>query len=501
VEPARTRLAETYRALADDALSHIYPEDYARIPAEDGSGRLTSAHTVADHPEKVVRIEYLNLLHLVDYTYRNNQFEMCWRVAATLRGCVPFDATVIEPLAAFDVGIKAAIADDSVLGEIDVKLAKASYLVAVERYEEAFKILGPIGDGSFAERLDPEPHEQTRSALRLRPVRAKRKIAEAYLQMGAYAHANTPLHQALAMAHACGNRQEEDLVAHLIADAHSIPSPDGSYSDLQDGRHLNDLVHYRALLGHSEANRRRGIWSDAEEALLMAAEHSAGDARRTASIEYRLSRICVDRWRHSRPELGFVSLGAGPPAGDPDAAELNELAARAVRHATVSARLFRAMNNPIGTVRGQCLLARALLIAEHPLAAEQVLHTVRQSLRSPALQESVARPALLARFARAYGELLLYNGAIGQAWTALAHSALRYESNNDWTCHAEIWQILQAVRKSGLAGPNSEPLDREIVEDLYHAVPVPLTGSGYAGFRVPWPRSAPEANGNEPFGS
>jgi hypothetical protein len=280
----------------------------------------------------------------------------------------------------------------------------------------------------------------------------------------------------------------------LRAENHRVPSPDPTDDDILDGR-LDDAVYFRVYLGLSEAARRRWHWSSAEDFLLAVEHHSAGDARRAAAVHYRLSRLYIDRWRHEMPDLGLPAPEGDTVAGTaaPDAPVASggkpatqDLPTMAVRRAVEAILIFREMGNLVGIVRAQCQHVRALVIAGHLVQAEQLTHMVWQSLAGPELKASPARTALMARFYRARGELLLQRCDIVRAWRTLAGAATLYAANDDWASHAEIWQLLGCAQRrfayptdAGLAGMDAA-LDELIssvgtVEHMFTGPQLPST--------------------------
>ncbi|MBV1856511.1 NB-ARC domain-containing protein [Catellatospora tritici] len=488
VEAAQERLDLAYLRLVDDVLAELR-SGYERIfPRVDHRPGPTAAQRIVEHPEDSIRAEYHNLLRVITVARSKGHLELCWRVAALVRGCVPTLPGTIDSLEAFGHGVSAAREDANVLGEMDVSLAKASFLVAVEDYPEAFSILSKVIENSD-HLSSPPPDGSARTVLgrglAVRKARAQRKMAEAFQQMGAYGRASDLLEEAALTADHAGTEEERRLVQLLRAENHRVPSPQPTYADILEG-HLQDPVYFRALLGRSEENRRRAQWGNAEQDLLDVEQRCVGDARRTAAVQYRLARLYIDRWRRGAKNLGVpippVIQDGTEPDDDPAAgttvdseagADRDELAAKAVRRAAEAALSSHRMNNAVGIVRAQCQQVRALVVAGQLLAAEQLLHDIWQSLNGPALVESPARTTLLARFSRAHGELLLHRGDIDGAWRALRKAASRYRMNQDWACYAEVWQLLDVLQRNYPYPKSNGHDEMETVEDPN-------------GVRLPW---------------
>jgi tetratricopeptide (TPR) repeat protein len=462
IPPARARLEDAYLELVDDVLAE-FDDGYVRrrarywIPATSRApGR------VAELPDFGVRAEYHNLVRLVTAARKRGEPGMSWRIAARLQGCIPEQTVIHQNLEAFDEAIDAADEDHTKLGEADVRLAKGAFLVALERYPEAIRILAEA-DTCAAEVQEAkgtpaagEPDVRAREAAvrrasgaAVRRARAQRKIAEAYLQMGAYRQAGVRLELAAELAERAASSEEGQLVALLRAENHRVPSPHPTSADIIEGR-LHDPVYFRAHLGLSEAARRRAHWSTSEGHLLTAEQHSSGDARRTAAVCYRLARLYIDHWRHEARSLG-VPLPHGPGAdgavADPSVTTTTDLPRMAVRRAAEAAVAFARMGNGIGLARAQCQEVRALIIAGHLVEAERLSQDVWQSIMALNTSAGPAWSPLLARFARSSGELLLHRGDIGAAWRTLVCAAKLYAANDDWACHAEIWRLLRIVER------------------------------------------------------
>jgi hypothetical protein len=103
---------------------------------------------------------------------------------------------------------------------------------------------------------------------------------------------------------------------------------------------------FRVHLGLSEAARRRKYWVDAERHQLDAQTHNAGAARRAATVHYRLARLHIDHWRHTRPHLGIprwaedADIDSDPPASQASTEEHRVLAMRAVSQAAQAVVAF-----------------------------------------------------------------------------------------------------------------------------------------------------------------
>ena len=174
-------------------------------------------------------------------------------------------------------------------------LSKAESLVALERYSEAFAAWQDVnlrcsglrtGEGAF-------PEIDSLLAARLR------KEGEAWLQLGSYVNAKKAFDLALAKAVVAGSSSEEELIAILMAENDTSRRLEHWQDDevYHKAAQRDDITRFRAYLGLSEAARRKGRWLEAYQFLEKALAPSYGDARRRASVEYRLGRLRLSQWR------------------------------------------------------------------------------------------------------------------------------------------------------------------------------------------------------------
>jgi len=477
---ARARLDDAYLELIDAVLRHV-DEGYETERDDPIWVADTSPvpRRVAEYLEDAIRAEYGNLVRAVSVAHDRKRHALCWRVAASLHGCVPAGSESFDVMDAFEVAEESARRDNSTLGEIDVQFAKGAYLVAIEDYAEAFAVLDRA-----SQQVDALESSSAADATDARRRRARicRKRAEAFLQMGAYRDA---AHKLTTAAELANDPEEVRLIGLLQAENHRVPSPDLSYGDILEGE-LNDPIYFRAQLCLSEVDRRRGYWASAEDHLLTAERHSNGDARRTAATQYRLGRLYIDQWRHTAPGHGLprarkatLAMPAGMASSrarrssasqSQDPARISDrgvtdIASAALRHSAEATIAFRRMGNLVGIVRAQCQQIRALVIANRLIEAEQLTYTVWKALMTPELLASPAREHLLARFARAYGELLVHRGDWRAGWRVLAIAATTYADNNDWACHREIWTLLNAFSPTP-SGLSDSLLEETLISSL-----------------------------------
>lgn len=494
VQAARDELDAQYLALTDEVLTLLDPDCERMADQQMPASMAMVAQLAAERPELYIRREYGNLLRLIPIALRRGNLRLAWRIAALLKGCVPMGEDAPDPRETFEWAIEeAADTSETLLARTDVELALAHYLVAVENYHLAFETLAKVIDRARHESA-MTPHQTAEYHKRV--VRAQRGIGEAFVQMGDYRSAEAWLDAAAENARDVGSEEEKELVSLLTADAYRIPDREAIYEHLIDGQHIDDYVSFRAMLVHSEDYRRRGQWSQARQDLMAASEHSIGDARRMASVHYRLARLHIDQWRSCQPGQGFPTESGSAPDGAQRPPGLDDLPKMAVREAATSALLFRQMNNVSGVIRARCILARALLTAGLPLAAERLLRTIRQSLLLPDITRSPAYSGLLARYTRAYGELQLHRHILGAAWRNLCHAALRFEFNNDFSSNEEIWQLLETISNHRPYPSDADLPDLAILEFRQEIRVLPPVNVQMA-YGIPRPRS-PRADDRGP---
>ena len=363
-----------------------------------------------------VRTEYRNLIRASTLAYERREWGSSWRIAARLGACVADGLKPAESIAAFGAAKHAAELDSSLRGAVEVLLAQGSFLIALERYREAF-------DG-IAEAIDKvrtaiPPFERV-LAYRLE-ASAHRRLAEAWLQLGAYASARKELDIALGKVQEVSNEvdliDERARVNLLIAENDTwLEESKWFYRQPYEdafNRTADGSVRFRSVLGLAEDARRRGHWQDAQRWLEEASKDNYGDSRRVAAIQYRMARLLVHQASASSAERRFT-------AGH-----------EAVIAASDASRLFYGMKNQVGIVRARVILVRALMMVDrkeeaHDLAklVENDLHTIPES--------NPERLALQARVRRCQGEVLLSTNDWGRASAVFTEAIDLYEREGDW---------------------------------------------------------------------
>ncbi|WP_189062299.1 NB-ARC domain-containing protein [Micromonospora parathelypteridis] len=395
---------------------------------------------IADHPEAWVRAEYPNLLRVLDDTAAlpDTGFgtQLRWRVGAWLDGCVAEGVSSAATLAAYAQAARAAERDGNVLAQVDVLLAKGTFLVAVERYRDAEQDLDraiALSHRLLGDRSAAREEAERRIAIALR------KMGEGFLQAAAYQRAVEKLEDALARAETIGDGPAQRLIRILFAEAHHVDTAEAVYDELLDPG-LSDATRYRIYLSLAEAGRRRGDWQSASDYLGQAARLVDGDLRRVANVRYRTARLALDQYEDGT---------GGGDGRDP------ELAATAVRRAAHALLTFRQMGNPLGTVRTQCLLARAILAMGRPVEADHVAHAAEGELA--AVQGSGEKPEVLApltaRLTRVKGEIRLRAGDRTGGRQLLMDAAMTFGELKDWAGLRAVLGLLEEVAPAGAEAP------------------------------------------------
>ena len=303
VECARNRLEIQYLNLIKEILDPKEPDLHDLIG--EGSSKkympseiFKSLQKFAELPDGWVREEYGNLIQSIEVACRERQWRLGWKIAAYLGGCVPLYVSSTLCLSAFKLAIEAALTDHTELGCIRVRIANAAFLVALENYAEAFEMLESAGREAAQMMNDGTvPLATSLEARRLREEGA------GWLQLGSYERARIVLSKAIGSAINADDQTEIERDRVLIAENDTSREPEHWHDEaLYDQATLtDDQVGYHARLGLSEAARRRGSWSRAQQELEAAMVRSYGDARRRASIEYRFARLRLSEWRATLP--------------------------------------------------------------------------------------------------------------------------------------------------------------------------------------------------------
>jgi tetratricopeptide (TPR) repeat protein len=426
-QQAKRRLYRAYLGAASAVLRLAAPEAATGPWTRFEPKWLPQVRERLDH---WVRAEYCTLLGTIRFAYREEAWSLCWRIAARLGACVTAELPPDESIAAFDDALAAADMARSQLGRIEVLLARGSFLIAVERYEEAFNNLREALEATDTALDDVGPLQARRLW-----ASAHRRKAEGWMQLGAYASAARELEIARAAAKGLddngatpGEVGRISLLTHEN-DTWRLPA---SWLDRQEFEQAyasspDDGIKFRAILDLADQAQRRREWPEALDYLRQAYFQNYGDDRRIANVQYRTARLFLnqsrDRPRDERRSLGRVAVG----------------------YASDAVRIHRKMDNQVGVVRAEALLTSALRLADHqPAAAELTVRLKDQLCRFSGADP--ARPALQARVLRRDGEVLMDESDYEQACGILLGAARLFFGEADWHSAAEVLMTVAIAR-------------------------------------------------------
>jgi tetratricopeptide (TPR) repeat protein len=387
--------------------------------------------SVHDALHRWIRAEYCTLVRTVSFAHTHGAWHACWRLAALLGACVTNGLEPEETLAAFDAAAESADKERSRIGRIEVLLARGSFLVAVERYSEAFDVLQEALEAvdHAISALTPEHVHRLRASVH-------RRKAEAWQQMGVHSKASQELQVALSATRAVRNSQEiateAALVRAVIAENDSWAVP-GKWLDRDPFEVLadqpNDDVRFYADIGLAEQMSREQQWEEARAVLDRIYADNYGDVRRCASVRYRTARLLLRQGRLERYDRRRLEIGQ-----------------QAVGQAGDAVRIFREMNNSAGEIRAGALLARALLLAQRPDEAAALADRLEYELSELDIVP-LARESLQARVSRCRGEVALKTGQTGLAVALLSDAIGHYDRTGDWHAVCDTRVILALAQE------------------------------------------------------
>ncbi len=417
-QAARDRLEAGYLEVIVRVLIKLDPglanlPGFQVWPAEWLSITSTLPARIAGLPSHWVRADYKNWMQACKAAHRRGNWGLCWRICTFLSGPIPDDPDIEQCYEVFELAGIAAEHDSGACANIEVLLAKGTFLLALERYAEALETF------ELASVKISEVKSATGggvSTMRLEAIR-HRKLAEGWIQLGAYGRAVAGISEALSLAGLANEGIELDRARLLQADIEGRMTldprePAGSpevYSVQSDF-----ALWFRAQLMESEVARRARNWPVAESHLKNALEHSYGDVRRTANVLYRLGRLRLNQSRSAS-----------------DAAERDDRAWGSVSMAAASLNTFRSMGNTIGVVRARCLLARALATAGRLADADDELQIADSELNVVTRAEEGISNPLKARLSLAQGEIWLLQKRYEEASQALSVAVTRFHEECD----------------------------------------------------------------------
>lgn len=454
---AAKRFNEAYIDLIDDVLVE-YDPTYLLI--RTGVRHWRSPHSriaakIAPTLDQLLPYEYLNLVRIIHAASMQTHAPMIWRVAALLDGRAPAlvhqgksaDPSIGQIEAAFERGVLAAQQCETGVGEANVRLGHAQFLIAIERYQDA---LGELEKTSAL--LNSVPDGDAIARLRLRTFRV---WAWAHVQRGAYVEAYEILGAAdehleslpESMLHDPYVQTDIELIGLFNEEAHRVA--EGRRWTERPGRvAASEIVDFRAVLGRTEELRRQGNWDDATDELRQLLE-TVVDVRSRTAVHYRLARLLIDEARHL-------------PVTTEKAARRNRLIHAGIEHAAACVVDFGTIGNATGQVRARCLLMRTLVMAGNHVAAMQLALEVEAEVKALAADKST-RPYVLplrGRYARARAEVEIAHSRRQSAWNYLTQAAQIFRELRDWSSHADTWRVLDQLYTDGNALMSDDPESR-----------------------------------------
>ena len=171
---------------------------------------LSRASTLPDRiselPSQWVRADYKSWIRASIAAFHRQDWTLCWSIATFLGGPIPDYLDAPKCYEVFDLAEVAAERDQDSCAAIEVLLAKATFLLALERYTEALVTFDAAGDriNLLKVRRNSEP-----AAMRLEAV-GHRKLAEGWIQLGAYRRAQPEISQAMSLAQLSDSSIEVD---------------------------------------------------------------------------------------------------------------------------------------------------------------------------------------------------------------------------------------------------------------------------------------------------
>lgn len=429
IAEAKLRLAEACLELCARVLSALAPDMSARIeglvqpkwiPAD--SGWLQGiTFSVTDW----LQAEYGNVACAIAMAYRNGWWDVCWRLGEYLGDSVPDGLSDGEILRTLDLSLAAAQHLDSAVGTIRMLLAQATVLTSLEQYEQAFAALesAELGCGQLEA---PELAAVGRGLI----AAAHSKRADAWLQLADYDKSFQESESALALARSAGDELQEDKAKSLLRELKVLRKKCADAPDAGASQSFwaGALAYGDRLLAAEVARRQRDSTA-AELQLRQALRQNYGNARRAASVRYRLARLFLDQSYQESDETAREHLSL-----------------QAVGFSAGALNNFIYMNNQIGQLRARCLLARSLCSAGRIDRAKYQLELVQCGLDE--VTKSQPTPFLLpitARFMRSQGDYYYYSQAYSDACVILDDALHLFGYLGDY------WSYVSTLRLLGMA--------------------------------------------------
>jgi tetratricopeptide (TPR) repeat protein len=360
-----------------------------------------------------VRADYKNWMRACAAAYHSENWELCWRIATFFGGPVPDRPDGDQCDRVFKFAERAALQGQVAWAPVEVLLAKGTFLLALERYGEALATFDVAAQAIDSLKVEPGHEER---ALRFDAVR-HRKMAEGWIQLGAYGRADIELIEALSIFRRLPPGIELDRVLLLKEENESRTALDRQKYEGATrvaSPESDDALWFRRQLLLSESARRERNWSSAAQYLQIALVQNYGDTRRTANVYYRLARLRLNQARHVN--IHEQSIG---------------LAWDSVGFAATALNAFRDMKNTMGVVRSRSLLARALVVAEQLTEAQDEIGIAQSELNAISRSEGEFINPLRARLSLAQGEIWLHQLRYAEASQILSDAVARFGSEED----------------------------------------------------------------------
>jgi DNA polymerase III delta prime subunit/tetratricopeptide (TPR) repeat protein len=429
IERAQTRLDAACLEMCAHVLAVLEPD---LAPMVDALGIPQWIAAASEWPQRIafsagdwLQAEYRHLVRAVTEAHRCRRWELCWRLGSYLGDCLPNGTDEVKVFTTLDLAMDAAERHGAIIGGIRVILAKATVLIALERYNEAFLTLQDVEAGCS----DLRDSGQSPRADEFQAV-VHRKRADAWMQVADYAKSYGETDQAAQLAMAA---RAELVVDHTRALKRELAVVMGAPTQREDlSRDLSGLwtasLSYRDRLLAAEIARRRRDSRSAEGQLRQLLRQNYGDLRRAASVRYRLARLFLDRWY-----------------AEADEAEKAKLPVQAVGFSAAALNNFLEMRNWVGNLRARCILARALCTAKRLDAAESQLKIVQAELNESDTQSHEFLAPLRARFLRALGEYFFWRGSYDEACDRLDQALRLFDELSDYWSY---WETLRMLGKA-----------------------------------------------------
>jgi hypothetical protein len=417
---ARRRLDQAYLQAIEGVFKLLEP-DFRRHQPATPTPYLRDARLpqrIRGYVDEWTRAEFHNLVTSVLAAADAGEGGLCWRIAERLGDFLPGSVDVDRCLAAFDRALAAAREDKTPWATISVGVARASFLLGVERHHEGTTAM------LAAVALADEMPANERACAEV--FRAYRVLAEAYLDAGAFGEAGTAAQRGLTYAEGRRFRSrrldrrssvDRRLLTRIADAVHLATDPAGDQPAVPEhdgGQEHTDLVRYRMSLTSAEMARRRQDWAAARDRLQVAARAAHGDGRRIGIVNL---------------QLAVVALAQARSADEGDAMRF---AAEAVDLAAGAVVGFQRLSCRVSAAQARLLLAEALLAmrmvndAEATSRAQSPVPAVREHAEQVAAAWDGRRRLLLA-------ELALARRQTAGALAAVDAAEPRFLSTGDWS--------------------------------------------------------------------